>query len=89
MSGGNGPVWRQLRSFSLSFGSYMVARLCFGVMLADSKKPLILVENQRLSFWMRGQDLADGMTIFQCIYSQTFPAILNASTSNLAHNSAA
>jgi hypothetical protein len=42
----------------------MVARRCFGLVFAGSKKPLILFENQRLKHWMRGQDLADGMLIY-------------------------
>lgn len=61
MSGRSGVAWRHLRSFSLSSGSYMVARRCFGVVFADSKKPLILVENQRLRHWMRGRASTDGM----------------------------
>lgn len=64
MSGISGPVWRHLRSFSLSSGSYMVARRCFGVVFADSKKPLKAVIFQGLSVWLRGLDLTDGMTIY-------------------------
>ena len=51
------PERRYLRPFSLSAVTYMLPagfRRAFG---ADSKKPLILVQNQRLKVWMRGQDL--------------------------------